>query len=229
MTGDSHQPTAIGLSYPRRVSRWLAVGLVALILVACQHPRQDGLVELDRVVPGVVLDLRYATTNNFTGQVLYPEARAWLRSCTAQRLVRAQRELASLGLRLKVFDAYRPLSVQRRLWALVPDERYVANPAKGSRHNRGAAVDVTLVDRFGRDLAMPTDFDDLSERAHRHFRDLPEDVLATRDLLERVMSRNGFVGLPTEWWHFDDVDYQAYDVLDVPLSGRRSIMHSGCR
>jgi D-alanyl-D-alanine dipeptidase len=226
MTGDSHQPTAIGLSYPRGVARGLAVSLVAFILAACQHPRPDGLVELERVVPGVVLDLRYATTNNFTGQVLYPEARAWLRAGTAQRLAGVQRELASLGLRLKVFDAYRPLSVQRRLWALVPDERYVANPAKGSRHNRGAAVDVTLENADGCELPMPTEFDDFSERAHRNYRDLPAEVLANRDLLERVMSRHGFIGLPTEWWHFDDADYRKYELLDVPLSGQRSLDHS---
>jgi D-alanyl-D-alanine dipeptidase len=178
------------------------------------------LVELPRAVPGVVLDLRYATTNNFTGHVLYPEARAWLRRGTAQRLAAVQRDLKAMGLGLKVFDAYRPLAVQRQLWERVPDERYVANPATGSRHNRGAAVDVTLVRSDGTELLMPTPFDDFSERAHRSFRDLPADALANRDLLERVMTRHGFVGLPTEWWHFDDVDYRQYDVLDVPLSGR---------
>lgn len=229
MNDDSQWPTAVRLSTPRWLLPGLKLGLLSVLLAACRHGTPDGLVEPNRVAPSVVLDLRYATTNNFTGQVFYPEARAWLRDGTARRLAAVQKELASMGLRLKVFDAYRPLSVQRRFWELVPDDRYVANPAKGSRHNRGAAVDVTLVDRFGRDLAMPTDFDDFSERAHRNFRDLPEDVLANRDLLERVMSRNGFVGLPTEWWHFDDVDYQAYDVLDVPLSGRRSVMHSGGR
>jgi D-alanyl-D-alanine dipeptidase len=196
----------------------LAVGLW-FSSTGCQHRPDDHLVEIERAVPGVVLDLRYATTNNFTGQVLYPEARAWLRPRTAARLAAVARDLAPLGLRLKVFDAYRPWSAQQQLWARVPDERYVAHPAKGSRHNRGAAVDVTLVRADGTELPMPTAFDDFSERAHRDYSDLPAEVLANRDLLDRAMSRRGFVGLPTEWWHFDDRDYRRYKLLDVPLSG----------
>ncbi len=204
-----------------RTAALLAGGLL-LFIAGCQHRSADPLVEIERVVPGVVLDLRYATTNNFTGQVLYPEARAWLRPATAKKLAAVARELEPMGLRLKVFDAYRPLTVQRQLWALIPDERYVANPAKGSRHNRGAAVDVTLVRADGTELPMPTAFDDFSERAHRNFRALPAEVIANRELLEAVMTRNGFVGLPTEWWHFDDAEYRRYGVLDVPLSGRSS-------
>jgi D-alanyl-D-alanine dipeptidase len=126
-----------------------------------------------------------------------------------------QAELEASGLRLKVFDCYRPLSVQRKLWELVPDERYVADPKKGSRHNRGAAVDLTLVTADGGEVAMPTAYDEFTEKAHRDYQALPASALRNRALLERVMVKHGFVGLPTEWWHFDDADWEKYPVLDV--------------
>jgi D-alanyl-D-alanine dipeptidase len=116
-----------------------------------------------------------------------------------------------------VFDCYRPLSIQKQLWALLPDERYVIDPRKGSRHNRGAAVDVTLIDAKGNELEMPTDYDDFSERAHRDYRLLPPSALRNRELLERIMTRHGFQGLATEWWHFDAEGWEHYPVLDQPL------------
>jgi D-alanyl-D-alanine dipeptidase len=104
---------------------------------------------------------------------------------------------------LKVYDCYRPPEVQKKFWALVPDERYVANPVKGSKHSLGAAVDLTLVDRRGRELEMPTRYDDFTERAHRDYMKLPRRAIRNRALLREVMVRHGFVPLPTEWWHFD--------------------------
>jgi D-alanyl-D-alanine dipeptidase len=148
---------------------------------------------------------------------VYGRAACYLRPTVAAALARVQQDLRRRGLGLKVFDCYRPLSVQRRFWELVPDERYVANPAKGSRHNRGAAVDLTLVDRQGRELKMPTGFDDFSPRAHRDYRDLPKAVIRNRDTLERAMRRRGFVGLPTEWWHFDFQGWERFEVLDLPF------------
>ena len=171
-----------------------------------------GLVDATRVANGLRLDVRYATPNNFTKQKLYDKAECYLRPATAQKLANAQQEFEKQALGLKVFDCYRPLSIQRKLWALVPDERYVADPAKGSRHNRGAAVDLTLVERDGRELPMPTGYDDFSERAHRDYNKLPAVAMANRALLERVMTKHGFVGLPTEWWHFDDADWQQYPI-----------------
>src|SRR5207302_168764 len=153
--------------------------------------------------PGVRLDIRYATENNFTHQRVYAEARCLLRRAVAERLARVQAALAVDELGLLVFDCFRPLSVQRRFWALVPDERYVADPRKGSRHNRGAAIDLTLVDAGGKPLDMGTDFDDFGPRAHRDFRELPQPALDHRARLERAMAKEGFTGLPTEWWHFD--------------------------
>jgi D-alanyl-D-alanine dipeptidase len=175
------------------------------------------LVDIRDVAPAIRLDIRYATPRNVTGETLYPAARCLLRPAVAERLAKAQAALERQGLGLVVFDCYRPLSVQKRLWALNPDERYVADPAKGSRHNRGAAVDVTLIRADGGPVGMPTDFDDFSERAHRVYNRLPPTVRVNRARLEQAMRDAGFEPLATEWWHFDDPDWAQYDVLDVPL------------
>lgn len=175
------------------------------------------LVDVAAVVPDLRFDIRYATPRNFAGRALYPVARCLLRPAVAERLASAQAAARGAGYGLLIFDCYRPLSVQREMWRLVPDERYVADPAKGSRHNRGAAVDLTLVDAAGAPLPMPTDYDDFSPRAHRDYADLPPAAIANRATLERIMREAGFTGLPTEWWHFDADGWQQYDVLDVPL------------
>jgi len=196
--------------------------LPALALLAgtgCRTPDQSAdLVDLTKAVPGIVLDIRYATTNNFTGQKLYPFAGCYLRRSSAEKLRAAQTELNARGYGLKVFDGYRPLSVQRRMWEVYPHPGYVADPKKGSRHNRGAAVDITLV-RFGdgADVPMPTPYDDFTERAHRDFTNLPPEIIANRSLLESTLTRHGFVGLKTEWWHFDDSDWRRFPLLDIPL------------
>lgn len=169
------------------------------------------------VDPTLRLDIRYATPNNFTGKQLYPVARCLLRPRVAERVARVHARLKQSGLGLKLYDCYRPLSIQRKLWELVPDERYVADPTKGSRHNRGAAVDVTLVDASGAELPMPTEYDDFTPRAHRDYAAAGPERTANRERLERAMAREGFVGLPTEWWHFDDRDWKEYAILDVPI------------
>jgi D-alanyl-D-alanine dipeptidase len=184
--------------------------VAAILTTACNR---STIVNIQSVNPHVVLDIRYATTNNFTGKKVYDSANCLLRASTARKLSDAQRELEQSGLGLKVYDCYRPLAVQRKFWSLVPDERYVANPAKGSRHNRGAAVDLTLVDRNGQELPMPTAFDDFTDKAHRNYTQLPPEALKNRALLEQVMTRHGFVGLPTEWWHFDDADWPSYPII----------------
>jgi len=200
--------------YHRRVLSVVCLILFAL-LAGC---RTGDLVELKHTVPKLVLDIRYATTNNFTGQQLYPQARCFLRQAPAENLRRVQAELARSGLGLKIFDGYRPLSVQRKMWKVFPQPGYVADPMKGSRHNRGAAVDVTLVRLAdGSELLMPTPYDDFTKRAHRDFMQLPEEAIRNRQLLEQVMTRHGFVGLSTEWWHFDHGDWQKYPLLDVDI------------
>ncbi len=177
---------------------------------------ESGFVDVARLEPSIRIDLRYATANNFTGKVVYPpSARCYLRGPVARRLQAVQQALRAQGLSLKVYDCYRPLSVQRHFFSLVPDERYVANPQKGSRHNRGAAVDLTLTDAAGVELKMPTAFDDFSERAHRSYQDLPPEAIQNRARLEAAMTAQGFVPMPTEWWHFDDTQAKSYRLADI--------------
>jgi D-alanyl-D-alanine dipeptidase len=165
-------------------------------------------------------DIRYATRRNFTGEQLYPYSGAWLQRDAAQALLAVQRDLEREGLGLKIFDGYRPLHVQQKMWDLIRDERYVSNPAKNAgRHTRGTAVDVTLVDRRGRELPMPTAFDDFTETAHRAAQDVAPAARRNSLLMERVMARHGFEPYPYEWWHFDFKGWEAYPPLDVPLSG----------
>ena len=180
---------------------------------AFAHPVD--IVDVEKEIPGIRLEIRYATTNNFTKQAVYPVAKCYLRRTSAEKLKAVQKELSTQGLRLKIYDGYRPLSVQKKFWALVPDDRYVANPAKGSRHNRGAAVDLTIIRKDGTELQMPTPYDDFTEKAHRDYKDLPLEAIKNRQLLEDVMTKHGFVGISTEWWHFDDVDWKNYDIMDV--------------
>lgn len=183
-----------------------------------------GLVEPTRMDASLLLDIRYATANNFTGKQVYPSARCYLRQDIAGRLVKVQKLLHRQGLGLKVYDCYRPFSVQEQFWRIMPDERYVLEPVrkdgqmvKSSRHNRGAAVDVTLVDRKGRELPMPTEFDDFTEKAHRNSVTASPEASNNSRILEKAMVSQGFDPLPTEWWHFDGPGWQEYPPLDLPL------------
>lgn len=167
---------------------------------------------------GIPLDIRYATESNFMKRTLYPVANAYLRAPAARALAAAQRELAPRGIGIKVFDAYRPYRVTEAMWEPIKNPDYVADPAKGSRHNRGAAVDLTLIDlRTGAELAMPTPYDDFTPRAAHAFADLPPDVLANRALLREVMTKHGFEPLPSEWWHYDFKGWERFELMDVGL------------
>ncbi len=178
----------------------------------------EGLVRILDIIPTVDLDLRYATTNNFTNKKIYPVSVCLLRKETAQKLARAQTQFQKEGFSIKIWDAYRPPYVQRIFWELVSDERYVANPNKGgSRHNRGGAVDLTLVDKFGKELEMPSAFDDFSDRASPSNLDMSPEARKNVDYLNRVMTENGFLMYSHEWWHFDDSDWRDFPFVDVRL------------
>jgi len=197
-------------------ARFLLAILVAFLANAQAAAPGADLVPLETVQPPCLPEVRYATRHNFTGSVLYPVPRVFLHRDTARALTRVQRDLQKHGLGLKVWDAYRPLSVQWKMWKLIRDERYVSNPAKNQgRHTRGTAVDVTLIDKLGRELPMPSDFDDFSERAHRDYRGGTAEQRRNRKILEDIMTKHGFIGYPTEWWHFDLKGWEKYPVLDI--------------
>ncbi len=180
------------------------------------------LVELVKLDPSIRLDMRYATTNNFTGRVLYSEARAFLTVAAAQAIVRASAKARADGFGLTIYDAYRPWRVTKQLWDATPvgpKKEYVANPKRGSKHNRGCAVDLTLHDlKTGLLVEMPTEFDDFSEMAHRNYAGASTAAIANRARLQRYLEAEGFVGLSNEWWHFDFTGWENYPVLDVPFN-----------
>ena len=182
-----------------------------------QLPSWARLVDIRTVNRNIRLDIRYATTNNFLKRKLYPISKCALRSSVAQKLSLVQTDLEKIGLGLKVYDCYRPFSVTEQMWEVLPNPNYVANPARGSRHNRGAAVDLTLVDRTGKELEMPTPFDDFTAKAHRDYAGGSAQSRKNRQLLEDAMKKQGFIGITTEWWHFDSEDWQKFAILDIPL------------
>ncbi len=178
------------------------------------------MVELKSIVPNIKYDLRYATTNNFTGVRLYPSntQTTYLRKAPAEALARVAKELSEKGMGILVWDAFRPFHVTVRFWELIKDERYVANPAKGSKHNRGCAVDLTLIDlKTGKDVPMPTPYDSFAPEAAPHFQNLPKEVIKNRDFLIATMQANGFKVINNEWWHFDFNSWQNYDLMDIPF------------
>jgi len=175
------------------------------------------LVDLETAIPGIRIDIRYATSDNFMKRPLYPIARALLRAPAAEALAAAQRELSSRDLHLKVFDGYRPYSITKMMWEPYKDPDFVADPAKGSRHNRGCAVDVTIIRSDGTELVMPTAYDDFTPRARHDYAAADPEAIANRAMLKEVMERHGFVALPSEWWHYDFRGWERYELLDIPL------------
>ena len=159
---------------------------------------------------GVVLDIRYSTENNFTEKQIYPCGRCFLRPELASRLKTLQKDISKrYGMSLKLFDCYRPKPAQQRLWDIVPDPRYVTNPSKGSMHSRGLAVDITLVDKDGKELDMGAGYDEFTKRAHSDNRNLPKEALKNRKILNKMMDIHGLKGIRTEWWHFSLKTVQA--------------------
>jgi len=198
----------------------VASSLATLLAAAAAPPPAagDGLVDAAAVIPRAVLDLRYATPDNFTKRTLYPVARCLLRREVADRLARAASRLEQQGYRLRLYDCYRPLSVQRAMWKVYPHDGFVADPKKGSLHNRAAAVDVGLSAPDGSELPMPTRFDAFERRARAFATEgIPPELRRRRDRLRAAMEAEGFVVNPLEWWHFAARDARRFPILDVPL------------
>lgn len=218
--------------------RLVTAGLALLPFAACQKPgaaakadsdaQSSGtmspdpgrLVELTRLDPTIRLDIRYATADNFTGQRLYDQARAFLIAAAADALLRAHSRARRDGYGFIVYDAYRPLRVTQAMWNATPRAKrnYVANPRKGSKHNRGCAIDLTLCDlASGAAVEMPTPFDEFSIRAHRDYKGATTVAAANRDRLQSYMEAEHFRGMSNEWWHFDYGGWENFPIQDVPF------------
>ena len=179
------------------------------------HPEKT-LIDLEKFIPGIVLDIRYATTNNFTGEKIYNIPKAYARKPVAESLKKAQEEFKQHGVGIKVFDAYRPYAATVKFYEVYPDTTFVASPYRGSRHNRGCAIDMTLIDlKTGKELKMPTGYDSFVKAARPTYPVTDEEVKKNRTLLIEVMSKYGFRVNSAEWWHFDFKGYQGYEVMDI--------------
>ena len=186
-----------------------------LLASAAMAAPDERLVEVTtNNLPGVVLDLRYATTNNITGKALYPEAKAYLRQETIRKLRRVARDLEEEGYRLVIWDAWRPASAQRALWNAKPDGKFLTPPSKISRHRRGTSVDVSLADKDGRILEMPSGFDEFNAKADEDFSDVPKEAAKRARILRNIMFNAGFSGVPDEWWHYDLRDWADFDAIE---------------
>lgn len=165
--------------------------------------QQSDFVRLKDLSSDFVYELKYATPDNFLKQAVYDCGECYLRKSTAEALVKANKAFIQLGYRIKLFDCYRPLSVQKKMWKILPGTHYVANPAKGSKHNRGAAVDLTLVDAQGKELNMGTPFDFFGKEAHHTYTEHSKEVLENRKLLKETLNKYNFKSIYSEWWHYE--------------------------
>ena len=215
-----------------RVLRGCILALCCCVIVARplaqQGPPADpnatraaDLVELVKLDSSIKLDIRYAGTNNFLGKPVYPEARAFLQRPAAEALVAAHKDLAKDGYGLLIHDGYRPWGITKLFWDMTSgiQREFVANPATGSKHNRGCAVDLTMYDlALGTAVEMPGGYDEMTPRSYPDYTGGPPEARAKRDLLRRVMERHGFTVEPNEWWHFNYKDWPQYPILDIPFS-----------
>ena len=182
-------------------------------------PEPEDFVSVTDWIPGIHTELRYATDNNFTGQAIYDFSDAYLRYGTVQKLAAVQVTVAESGCSLLIWDAFRPVSAQFRLWEICPDPAYVANPEKGySSHSRGSTVDITLVTLDGDPVEMPTDFDDFTAMADRDYSDVSEEAAANAGLLEEAMTAAGFKPYSAEWWHYSDTEPYPVEETFIPES-----------
>lgn len=195
-------------------------GLKATTLDAYQasirtNPEKE-LIDLETFVPGLVLDIRYATTNNFTGEKIYNLAKAYARKPVAESLKRIQSDLKPRGLGIKIFDAYRPYKATVKFYEVYHDTTYVASPYRGSRHNRGCALDLTLIKlATGEELKMPTGYDSFKKEAWPSSPVRDPEARENRALLIQAMEKHGFKVNSSEWWHYDFIGWQKFEVLDI--------------
>jgi D-alanyl-D-alanine dipeptidase len=214
----AQQPAVFRIQPVRPVAELRAEALAAQPPVETGEFRKPELTELVKLDPTIKLDIRYATSDNFLSTPMYSEARAFLQKPAAEALVRAHHELKQQGLGLLIHDGYRPWYVTKMFWDGTPDDKhnFVANPATGSKHNRGCAVDLTLYDlKTGKELPMPSLYDEMSERAYPTYTGGTEEERQNREILKVAMEKQGFTVYEYEWWHFDYKDWKDYGIQNV--------------
>ena len=214
------RPGVFRIQPVRPVAELRAAALAARPPAEAGNFRKSDLVDLATLDPRIKLDIRYATTDNFLSTPVYSSARAFLQRPAAEALLRAHRELQKQGYGLLIFDAYRPWYVTRMFWDATPPDKheFVANPAEGSRHNRGCAVDLSLYDlKTGREIEMTGVYDEMSKRSYPDYTGGTAEQRAHRDLLRHAMEKQGFTVYESEWWHFDFRGWQEYALQNVPF------------
>ncbi|MFT3710582.1 MAG: M15 family metallopeptidase [Archangium sp.] len=193
--------------------------MLTALLLAAAPATPEALVEVKTIIPDVVVDLRYATPDNFMKKAVYPpDARCLLLERSAKQLKAAADVLREKGFRLRLYDCYRPHHVQFELWKVMPIPGYVAEPKKGSNHNRGGAVDLGLVTLDGKDVEFPSPYDHFGKEAHHSFQGGSKESLANRELLRTTMEAAGFKKNPMEWWHYDLPDASKFPLRDEPFN-----------
>ena len=211
---------------------WILISVLFLSISSCKDepPQETGnfkepdLVELIKLDTTFRLDIRYAAGNNFLGRPVYKEARAFLQRPAADALVKVNNELKPYGYAIVIFDGYRPWSVTKTFWDMTPEDKkeFVADPKSGSRHNRGCAVDLSLYEiSSGKEVEMPSEYDEMSERSNADYKGGTEKQRELRDLLRTKMEENGFKVLDVEWWHFDYKDWKSYRIENIPFNDIR--------
>ncbi len=186
--------------------------------ISSELKAQETLVNIEELSTEFSYEIRYATSNNFIGETLYDCAKCLLRPEVAEALLEANQYFCELGYRIKIYDCYRPLDVQKKMWSKVPKPGYVGNPyGNGSIHNRGAAVDMTLETLDGCYVEMGSDYDYFGREAHTDNYNLSKEILANRKLLFEGMRKFGFSTIRTEWWHFNYKRNRSYKTLNIPL------------
>lgn len=209
------------LSLPALAQKKAPARMPAGMPVDAKARRQPDLVELITLDPTIKLDIRYATSNNFVGRPVYTEARAFLQRPAAEALLRAHRALRKQGYGLLIFDGYRPWSVTKLFWEVTPasKKKFVAEPSKGSRHNRGCAVDLSLYDlKTGLEVDMPGAYDEMTERSHPNYQGGTDAQRRARDVLRAAMEAEGYTVFDVEWWHFDYRDWREYPILNLSFN-----------
>ena len=208
----------IGAINAQSTNKLLIITTKEAYLKTVQEDGDKALVLIKKYVPSIKLDIKYATSQNIFYQKLYPKAVAYVRLPVAKALAKVQEELKSKGLSLKIYDAYRPYSVTVQMFEMLPDTLYMGLPWTGSKHNKGIALDLTLVSlKTGKELKMPTPFDALVYASHPEFPLVSDEVNQNRELLKDVMKRHGFVVDPMEWWHFNYKSSTNFEILDLPF------------